>query len=123
MGYHSHVAIAVSARCAERFLRLLSRLRFKEDVTQDDDGAVLLVTDGKWYAGYPEVEDITSFLGDLDYSDYHLVRVGEEHGDVDESGGFDGFDVHVVTRISFDRGGPVTWPTDVLLKQAVGDDE
>jgi hypothetical protein len=85
---------------------------------------VLLLTAGKWYSGYKEIDEIEAFIGGLDDDDYRFIRAGEDFEDVEQRGSlYDAFDLGVTVVIESAPGREPTLPTDIELKDATAGDE
>lgn len=119
MGYRSKAALCLTAEGEQRLQKKLSEVEkttstdyfttgksFTENfaVRKDADGAVLRHWDWyKWYSEFPEIQFITEFMNELDYSDYYFCRIGENIDDIECTGGFyeNPFMLHVFVDLSF----------------------
>ncbi len=98
MGYRSDVAVALSKKAAARLNARLKAANSEERYLLDKaDSHSIDKSTGqelyrwnyvKWYPEFKEVSFITSFLEEVDDSDYLFLRVGEDIGDVERSGEF-----------------------------------
>ena len=121
MGYRSEVVLAFDPRVKPLLACVFAKhpkvLALCLDGLQgEDEGAIYYRWDYiKWYNGYAEIAALEDFMDKLDVEDlfindeevegcelYRFVRVGEEHGDVDDRGHGFGCDINAVTKIEVD---------------------
>lgn len=123
MGYRSDVALALSRDGVKNLEAALSELGTEATVKEVRDllahpdrhlsdpesGAELWYWgDLKWYADYPDVAFIESFLASgTDEDNFRFIRIGEDYDDLEVAGLFldDPFDLYVTRGIAFDSGG------------------
>ena len=117
MGYRSKIAIAIHKDVIGEFLTFLKTTKVMHEIfgqhgfTLDKDfqgKGHWLSTEGeiKWYTdnpeNYPEVDVFEKFFDLMDEEEtplYRFVRVGEEHGDIEQRGHWYDSDLHVKSEI------------------------
>ena len=79
----------------------------KLDRKDEDSGAVAFIWEGlKRYADFADVAFVENFITDLGHNDsdeYYFIRIGEDHNDTGERGGFysNPFGMHMKRRVVF----------------------
>ena len=58
------------------------------------------LVDVKWYAQYPEVEEVMAYLETLKSDNYHFIRIGEDFPDHAELGDYED-EVCIVSDLSY----------------------
>ncbi len=119
MGYRSEVVLAFDPRVKPLLACVFAKhpkvLGLCLDGLQREDEDVIYYRWDyiKWFHGAAEIDALEDFMDKLDNEDqlfindeevegcelYRFVRVGEEHGDVDDRGHGFGCDINPVTRI------------------------
>lgn len=97
MGYRSDVAIAL----LKEIYALVPNGLFNEDdyseVIDCEKHVVIRYYDVKWSYLYDDVKPIMDFIKSLPDDQYAFIRVGEEPGDIEQSGDPDKFNMYTVT--------------------------
>ena len=121
MGYRSEVVLAFDPRVKPLLACVLAkypktRALCLDGLQREDEDVIYYRWDYiKWSNGYAEIDALEGFMDKLDVEDlfinneevegcelYRFVRVGEEHGDVDDRGDGFGCDISPVTSIQVD---------------------
>ena len=98
MGHRSDVALALSAKGAAMLRKKLevtgkeTRYLFdhpdRRDMDEDRGEEIWRWDHVMWHGGCPEVDFISAFLHELDGDDFLFIRIGEDGGIMERSGGF-----------------------------------
>lgn len=124
MGYYSDVAIAINKETynAHRLLKTVPRVLAGEPFKELNEAYYWFLTSQKWYDHFDEVREVMAFLNclaeeeiqvsygkpyldrqgnevQLQREPYGYLRVGEEHGDVEEHGSAADYDIFHRTLI------------------------
>jgi len=105
MGYRSQVVIALGKIVVADLILLGNQkpeLLDRADYTyRDNDGnSYYSWEEIKWYVNYDDVDELNTFLLDLDDDQYGFIRVGEDSDDVETGGNYWDFDMYVSTVIN-----------------------
>lgn len=118
MGYYSDIAIVLSPAAAAALRHNVLQATEDKQIIEEfiahtdlhtldpETGAELFLwLSRKWYSAFPEVEFWQGFLETLPLEDYHFLRLGEDAGDIEESGALYAFGLYVRQKIASDKLG------------------
>lgn len=105
MGYRSDVGFACSPmvkqvieQMCEWDLDLKELFQCAKDCSPDDDGRWFW-EHVKWYEDYPDIQIMENLMETLDnsglYDEFGMIRIGEEHEDIETKGSPYEFDMYV----------------------------
>ena len=116
MGYRSDLYFKCHKDIAPELFSLLEQHEFSEcikDITiVDDDYIAFSMLDLKWYAGYPDVDVVNTFV-DSNSSQVAFIRNGEDSDDIETRGNtYDlDLDYYVEFCIEGAEGDPIEYDT------------
>ena len=102
MGYYSDIVIAIKKEV------LVSNLIKKEipeclgaPTSTTDTAAYYYISGWKWYASYPEIQELETWFDSLEHEEFGVIRMGEDANDVQEWGSPYDFDIHVNRSLTY----------------------
>ena len=105
MGYRSEVYL----RIAEPLVEVVDAARklddtldkMLSDAAEEGSKTDFYWEHTKWYDSYPEVQAVESLLDMLQDDDYGFIRLGEEHGDIEQKGYPSDYDMYTNTSVEW----------------------